>query len=123
MNVVNGYIKPILRLEGASILLVSCLAFANSTSSWTLFAVLFLAPDLSLLAYLWGKKIGAIAYNTTHSYFLPVASLSIGIMADNNLMLNIGLIWCAHIGFDRSLGYGLKYASGFKHTHLGTIGR
>ena len=29
----------------------------------------------------------------------------------------------AHAAFDRSLGYGLKYALGFRHTHLGLIGR
>jgi hypothetical protein len=23
------------------------------------------------------------------------------------------MIWLAHIGFDRALGYGLKYSSGF----------
>ena len=33
------------------------------------------------------------------------------------------MIWCAHIGFDRALGYGLKSAAGFEFTHLGRIGR
>jgi len=28
----------------------------------------------------------------------------------------------AHIGFDRALGYGLKYSKGFGYTHLGRIG-
>jgi hypothetical protein len=26
------------------------------------------------------------------------------------------MIWLAHIGFDRALGYGLKYSSGFDVT-------
>jgi hypothetical protein len=34
----------------------------------------------------------------------------------------LALIWLAHIGIDRALGYGLKYASGFGFTHLGRIG-
>ncbi|MCS4316879.1 hypothetical protein M2407_001178 [Serratia sp. BIGb0234] len=37
--------------------------------------------------------------------------------------LMAALIWGAHIGFDRALGYGLKYASGFADTHLGGLGR
>ncbi|MDD9911252.1 MAG: DUF4260 family protein, partial [Ahrensia sp.] len=37
--------------------------------------------------------------------------------------LAIALIWAAHISGDRALGYGLKYESNFKHTHLGKIGR
>lgn len=38
-------------------------------------------------------------------------------------LLCAATIWCAHIGFDRALGYGLKYAEGFGFTHLGRIGR
>jgi hypothetical protein len=38
-------------------------------------------------------------------------------------ILLIAMIWLAHIGFDRALGYGLKYASGFGFTHLGRIGK
>jgi hypothetical protein len=33
------------------------------------------------------------------------------------------LIWLAHIGMDRSLGYGLKLPTAFQDTHLGRIGR
>jgi hypothetical protein len=29
----------------------------------------------------------------------------------------------SHAAFDRMLGYGLKYEQGFRHTHLGTIGK
>jgi hypothetical protein len=35
---------------------------------------------------------------------------------------SVALIWLAHIGFDRALGYGLKYKAGFGFTHLGRIG-
>jgi hypothetical protein len=37
--------------------------------------------------------------------------------------LSLGLIWCAHIGLDRAIGYGLKYGASFGHTRLGRIGR
>jgi hypothetical protein len=35
--------------------------------------------------------------------------------------LQIALIWGAHIGMDRAVGYGLKYADAFKHTHLSEV--
>jgi Domain of unknown function (DUF4260) len=36
-------------------------------------------------------------------------------------MTQVGLIWLAHIGIDRVLGYGLKYPTGFKDTHLSRV--
>ena len=39
------------------------------------------------------------------------------------LILLIAMIWLAHIGFDRALGYGLKYERGFGFTHMGRIGK
>lgn len=33
------------------------------------------------------------------------------------------LSWAFHVAVDRALGYGLKLAAGFEHTHLGRIGR
>ncbi len=39
------------------------------------------------------------------------------------LILSIAMIWLAHIGFDRALGYGLKYENGFGVTHMGRIGK
>ena len=32
--------------------------------------------------------------------------------------LAVGLVWLAHIGIDRALGYGLKYPTHFEDTHL-----
>ena len=37
-------------------------------------------------------------------------------------LIAMALIWVAHIGIDRTLGYGLKYGAGFGFTHLGRIG-
>jgi uncharacterized protein DUF4260 len=53
-----------------------------------------------------------------HTYALPVALATIGVVADADATVAIGLIWIAHIGADPALGYGLKYPSGFKDTHL-----
>ena len=42
----------------------------------------------------------------------------IGVVGDSSTATQIALIWLAHIGVDRLLGYGLKYPTGFKDTHL-----
>ena len=83
----------------------------------------FLAPDLSFAAYLIDPKTGAFVYNAAHSYMAPVALLTLGFAFGEPLILSIAMIWLAHIGIDRALGYGLKYQAGFGFTHLGRIGR
>jgi hypothetical protein len=88
-----------------------------------LFALLFFAPDLSFLAYFISPRIGAIAYNLVHTTLAPLALLALAIWLQNPASLSIALIWLAHIGADRALGYGLKYATDFSDTHLGRIGR
>ncbi|MEJ8811443.1 DUF4260 domain-containing protein [Variovorax ureilyticus] len=119
---VSGGVRAALRLEGLAVLLASVAAYAQLGAGWGAFAMLFLVPDLSFLGYLAGARTGAAIYNTAHSYVGPVALLALGALADLPVTLAIGLIWCAHIGFDRMLGYGLKYASGLAATHLGRIG-
>lgn len=123
MNKATGDLRYVLRFEGLAILILSTLAFAYGETSWTLFAILFLVPDLSLIGYLFGSKAGAISYNTAHSIIGPTICIGVSILTDHHTQMAVGLIWSAHIGFDRSLGYGLKYATGFKHTHLGKIGK
>jgi hypothetical protein len=39
-------------------------------------------------------------------------------VTDHRTTLLLSLIWTAHIGFDRLLGFGLKYSNRFKDTHL-----
>lgn len=82
-----------------------------------------LAPDLSMLGYLAGRKAGAALYNLGHWYGLPFLCIGWGVFEYAPLVLAVGLIWTAHIGVDRVLGYGLKYADGFGVTHLGLKGR
>jgi len=118
----SGGVRSLLRLEGVVVLIASVAAYAQLGAGWGAFATLFLVPDLSFLGYLAGARTGAAVYNLAHSYVGPVALLALGTLAGMPVALAIGLIWCAHIGFDRMLGYGLKYASGFAATHLGRIG-
>jgi hypothetical protein len=80
-------------------------------------------PDASFSGYLAGPKFGATVYNSAHSYLAPMAMMTFGFVTSSPLVLSIAMIWLAHIGFDRMLGYGLKYADGFGFTHLGRIGK
>jgi Domain of unknown function (DUF4260) len=120
---VTGGVRTLLRLEGLTVLAMAVAAYANFGDGWGLFAVLFLLPDLAFFGYLAGPRAGAVAYNMTHSYVGPLGLLAAGVLGTMPLLLAVALIWLAHIGFDRALGYGLKYASGFRQTHLGTLGR
>ena len=120
---VTGMPRLLLRLEGAGILAIAIALYRTLGESWWVFAGLFLAPDLSFLAYLAGPRAGAIAYNLLHTIAGPVVLALIGLLAPYEPAMMIALIWLAHCGFDRALGFGLKYEAGFGFTHLGRIGR
>jgi hypothetical protein len=120
---VTGTARMILRLEGIAVLLAALALYYQMGFSWLAFVVFFLAPDLSMLAYLAGPGPGAVGYNLAHTYVLALALALVGSFAGAPIALAAGIIWIAHIGFDRALGYGLKYPTRFGDTHLGRIGR
>jgi Domain of unknown function (DUF4260) len=120
---VNGAPRLLLQAEGLAAALASIVAFSWSGAPWWLFAALFLAPDLSMLFYLAGPRLGAACYNAVHIYLGPLCLLGAGAALAAPMWSAIALIWSAHIGIDRMLGYGLKYGDGFSFTHLGRIGR
>ena len=119
----TGGVKFLLRAEGACVLLVSLLTYSKFGIGWGTFALFFLVPDLSFFGYLAGPRVGAASYNAAHSYIGALLILATGVLLIFPVATSVGLIWCAHIGFDRMLGYGLKYSSGFGFTHLGLIVR
>ena len=120
---VIGGPRVLLRLEGFAALAAGVAFYAQAKFSWPAFALFFLAPDLAMLGYFAGPRAGAIAYNLAHTYVLAAVLTLAGFFGGAPAAAAGGLIWIAHIGFDRVLGYGLKYPSGFGHTHLGRIGR
>jgi hypothetical protein len=122
LGFVRGGVRTLLRLEGLAVLAAACAAYAQTGASWVLFAALFLAPDLSFFAYAGGKSFGAAVYNAVHTYASPLLLLIAGLLLYPGFTPYC-LIWIAHIGLDRAAGYGLKYGSGFGHTHLGLMGR
>lgn len=113
----------LLRLEAVAALVAAVLAYRALGGGWAHFAWLFLVPDLSMLAYLAGKRVGSVAYNAAHSYVGPALLATLGQATALPECLLLALIWVSHIGMDRALGYGLKYATSFGDTHLGRKGR
>lgn len=111
----------LLHTEGAVLLLLAALLYWLNGGSWLLFLLLLLAPDLSMLGYLAGAAKGAAAYNVVHAYPLPAILAAYGLLDGSTAAVSLALIWFAHIGMDRLLGYGLKYPTKFKDTHLGQV--
>jgi hypothetical protein len=120
---VSGGPRTVLRLEGLALFIGMTLLYYIWDGSWSVYGLLFFVPDLSFFAYLSGPRFGALIYNTVHSYLGPMAMMTGGFATASPLILSIAMIWLAHIGFDRALGYGLKYTTGFGFTHLGQIGK
>jgi hypothetical protein len=102
---VTGGLRTLLRLEGLALLIGMTLLYYIWDGSWWVYVLLF------------------FVYNAAHSYLGPMAMMTGGFATASPLVLSIAMIWLAHIGFDRALGYGLKYEAGFGFTHLGRIGK
>jgi hypothetical protein len=115
-NAVNP--RPLLHLEGAAVLIVSLLSYHWRQGSWLQFALLFLLPDLSMFGYAANIRVGAITYNAVHTYvgLLVLAGYAFG--SNRAAIVSLSLIWIAHIGLDRMLGFGLKYPTRFNDNHL-----
>ena len=108
----------LLRLEGLAVLLAALVLYGQVSGDWLVFIVLLLAPDLAALGFLVNERVGTITYNIAHHYGLPLA-LGLGsLLGGWTLGLSLALIWAAHIGMDRLVGYGFKYVTSAKDTHI-----
>jgi len=119
----EGGVQALLRLEGAAALAGSVIAYRATGGDWLFFAALFLLPDLSMLGYLINRRVGAPIYNAAHTYLAPAALAVLGWSLGSTALVQGAFIWAGHVGFDRLMGYGLKYARGFGATHLGQRGK
>ncbi|MDZ4763177.1 MAG: DUF4260 domain-containing protein [Chloroflexota bacterium] len=111
----------LLRLEGLALFSAAVAAYIHFRGSGVLFAVLLLTPDLTFAAYLINPRVGAWGYNIAHWLPMPLALTAFALATGDLNALLIALIWFAHIGMDRTVGYGLKYPSAFKDTHMGRV--
>ena len=114
-------VRAILRVEALIVLVVLLALYARTHASWLMFILVLFVPDVAMLGYLRDTRIGAWSYNAFHSYVGPAICLGASIYVP--MLLPIAIVWAAHIAMDRALGYGLKYADSFQHTHLGFIGK
>jgi hypothetical protein len=112
-----------LRSEGAVLLGLATFLYWWTDGGWVLFVVLLLVPDVGMIGYVRGTRVGAVVYNLFHTYLPPAVLMVTGLVIPARSLIQFALIWFAHIGMDRMLGYGLKHTSGFQDTHLGRIGR
>ncbi len=118
-----GSVTSILRLEGAVVLFAALAAYQALGGNWWVFALFLMAPDLSMLGMLAGARAGARVYNIAHTYALPALLAANGWALGSDVAIQIAVIWMAHIGLDRAVGYGLKYPQSFHRTHLGVMGK
>lgn len=100
----------ILQIESAAVLALILAVYWQRDASWILFAVLFMAPDLSAIGYLVNPRVGALGYNLGHTALFPALLATLGLVIGTPLLVTIALIWGSHITFDRAFGYGFKDA-------------
>lgn len=110
--------KLLLKAEGLLVLILTVGYYSLHDYNWWLLAILFFVPDLAMVGYLLNNKIGSLLYNCFHTYAVTLLFVFAGVLMNHEFILSVGLIWTAHIGMDRVMGYGLKYSTAFKDTHL-----
>ena len=113
----------ILRTESLALFVTGCIAYVQLNGNPLLLLPLLLAPDISMLGYIGGTRLGAITYNAAHNLVLALALAGIGWWLPSAPIALAGTILLAHVGMDRTLGYGLKLPTDFRDTHLGRVGR
>lgn len=116
-------VDVVLRAEAIVIFVAGVLLYLqlNGEALWLL--PLLLAPDISMVGYLGGPRLGAVTYNLAHNLATALIVLGVGWFAAVAPLALAGAILVAHVGMDRALGYGLKHSTDFRDTHLGRIGR
>ena len=112
----------ILRFEGLITLIAGIFLYTLTEGSWLTFALLLFVPDVAMVGYLVNNRFGSWLYNLFHTYTLPLLLGVVALALANDIGLQLALIWIAHIGMDRVLGFGLKYYDDqFQHTHFSQI--
>lgn len=111
----------LLRVEGAAVFGASLALYIHLDFDVLLFVLVVLAPDLGMLGFLAGPRVGAVTYNAVHTELWPIVIATLGVLTGGTVLTEVGLIWLTHIGFDRMIGAGLKYPTGFNDTHLGRV--
>lgn len=123
LETTTPWVRRWLRAEGITAFTAGAAAWVALGAEWPWFFVLLLAPDVSMVGYLRGPHVGAIAYNVVHNWATAGVVVGLGLVLSAPGVVLAGVLLVAHTGIDRALGYGLKYPTAFGDTHLGRIGR
>jgi Domain of unknown function (DUF4260) len=110
--------RLLLRIEGVILAAAAIAVYLHLDYSVLGLIGLLVVVDLSLLGFLVSPRVGTLTYNLAHTTALPLVLGAIGILTDGSIPVQVALAWLAHIGIDRTLGFGLKYPSAFSDTHL-----
>ena len=102
---------------------LSIYAFSMTSFEWWWYPLLFFLPDVGIAGYMVGNKAGAMAYNLLHHKAVALGLCLIGLLFSADLLALLGIVFFGHSSFDRVFGFGLKYGTGFRFTHLGEIGK
>ena len=115
---VGGQVSTFLRAESIAVFVAGAAAYGVLGGAWLAFIPLLLVPDASMVGYLRDTRLGALTYDLGHNLATAGIALGLGLWLSAPSLALAGAVLVAHIGMDRTLGYGLKYPTSFKDTHL-----
>ncbi len=123
MPSIDSQARRWLRLEGLAVLVAGAIVFGRLGGEFAWFLPALLIPDLAIAGYIAGPRVGAFVYNLVHNWAFGLVFLGAALALSVPPLALAGAVLIAHTGMDRSVGYGLKFVSGFGDTHLGPIGK
>jgi len=100
---------------------LSIFALTLFKAEWWYYLLLPFGPDISMIGYAGGNKMGAFMYNLFHHKGIAIFIFVLGWLMHNDNVQIAGIILFGHSSIDRVLGYGLKLKEGFRYTHLGSL--
>ena len=111
----------LIKLEELGMFILGLVLFNTLEYAWWIFPAVLLLPDISFAGYLWGSRTGALVYNFFHHKGVAVVVYAAGLLSGSQVLMLSGITLFSHASLDRILGYGLKYADSFQHTHMGRL--
>lgn len=109
------------RLENWLLFCLVLYVYLSQGFSFIWFVALWILPDVGMIGFAINKSFGTLTYNLLHTYIGPLIAFFLYVLEPNQILLQLALIWTSHISLDRFIGYGLKYKSHFKHTHISKL--
>ena len=89
--------RSVIKLENTFIFIITIAVYVKLEFSIWLFLLLLLVPDIFMLGYVINRKTGSYVYNIGHTYITPIIIALLYLYIDERLLLQISLIWLAHI--------------------------